>query len=422
MNWTNGAESMAKAWTEAQNTMWKNWYDWVQTAPATPRFDQGLVDQWQKLANQGLEAWLANAEPTAKGVAQRLFASQEALMRFLKFASEAWQAIAAKVESGEAWEKALAETMDQVREEFIHLPERMFKAGQDSNELWRLYLDQVQKLSQPWATSFQRASGHVEAATAGDGSALLELSHLYWDTYERTLGRIAESPSLGYTRELDEKIRNGFEAWQDFQQVSFEYHLLLAEAWVRVFEKLMHVLMALAEKGEAIHSLRELVDLWNTVADEVFIEAFRTEDYIRVQGRLVNAGMAYRLRQREIIEIFMQISDLPTRSEVDEAHYTIYRQGKEIKALKKTVAELTGSKQAYDAVRAEQEQTRQTIMALQADVKTLQKTVAELSGPAKPASPPGGGRRASGSGKSSTGRKRAARPTTTEADQTEQGG
>lgn len=36
--------------------------------------------------------------------------------------------------------------------------------------------------------------------------ALSELYNLYWDIYEKTFGSFLQSPSLGYTREFNNKL------------------------------------------------------------------------------------------------------------------------------------------------------------------------------------------------------------------------
>jgi class III poly(R)-hydroxyalkanoic acid synthase PhaE subunit len=377
--WNDQVETMTKAWAEVQEKMWENWYDLARTAPVPPLYTD-MADQWQKVAAQGLEAWTATAEPTAKNVAERLVASQKTFVDFLQFLADAWKAVAARVEAGEDWQNTLKVYTDQLRQEFFHAPEAMKRINQDLQELWGLYLDEWNKLAQPWVKSSQVGRGRLGQAITGDGSALIDLANLYWDAYERTFGRLVESPSLGYTRELNEKLLKGFDAWQDFRQASIEYQIILADTWVQAFEQFIKELAALAEKGQPVRSIRELVLLWNNSADPAFIEVFRSEKYIHIQGRLLNTAMHYRLHQREITELFLKISDIPTRTEVDEAHRNIYEQRKEIKALKKAVVETSAS------TRNELAEAQRSIEALQQEVKTLKEALAALT--PKPAPPP----------------------------------
>jgi polyhydroxyalkanoate synthesis regulator phasin len=49
--------------------------------------------------------------------------------------------------------------------------------------------------------------------------------------------------------------------------------------------------------------------------------------------------MTSRLYQQQLMEVFLKMYDLPTRSEVDEIHRSIYEMRKEIKSLKKALTE-----------------------------------------------------------------------------------
>ncbi|HTN70575.1 MAG TPA: poly(R)-hydroxyalkanoic acid synthase subunit PhaE [Methylomirabilota bacterium] len=340
--WTEQMDSMAKAWTEAQKTIWGKWFEFMRNSPAAPP-QQKMAAEWSKLTQEGIEAWTANAGTTAKAAAQRLFASQETWMRSLEVALQAWSAIAPKIESGEDWQSALARYGEELRQRLTQSPEKLFKSAQDSGELWRLYMEEFQKLAQPWVTNWQQAGTHLGAAVAGDGSALMELSRLYWDSMERSVGRLFQSPGLGSTRELNDKFAKGFEAWQELREAGVAYQLMLADAGTRVLEESLKEMISMAGRGETIQDIRQWVLPLDKVADPVLTAFFASDDFVRVQGRLLNASMAYWIRQREIIEQFLKIADIPTRTEVDELHQTLYAQRKEIKALKKTLAECTAT-------------------------------------------------------------------------------
>jgi poly[(R)-3-hydroxyalkanoate] polymerase subunit PhaE len=216
----------------------------------------------------------------------------------------------------------------------------MQKAFQDSSELWRLYCEQWKGFVQPWAEPLRRAPWHFGQASTGNGSALIEFANLYWDAYEGTFGRLLESPSLGHTREMNEDLLRGFDAWLDYRRASFEYQVTPGGAWIDAFEEIMRRLVAQAEKGETVPGVRKLLFLWVDVVDHTFMEVFRSEEYILIQGQLVNAATTYRLREREIADAFLKASHLPSRSELDEGYRRIYELRKEVKELRKAVQEI----------------------------------------------------------------------------------
>jgi poly[(R)-3-hydroxyalkanoate] polymerase subunit PhaE len=336
--WTDQLESVVKAWTDAQKTVWEKWFELAKEAPAAAQ-PGSAAQQWGKLTHDAFEAWISSDALTAKGTAERLIASQEAWRRSLDLATEAWKAIAAKMESGEDWHSAVTRYVEGLRDELIHSPERLLHSTEKLSELWRLYVAEFLKLAQPWVASWQKAETHFPAAASGNRSALVELSRLYWDSFDQTFGRLIQSPGLGSTRELNDKFAKIFAAWQEWREASTEYYVIMAEAATRVLERALQEIGSIAERGETIQSLRQWAQPFEKVADPVLTEIFASDKFVRAQARVLNAAMACWLCRREIVEEFLKFGDMPTRSEVDEIHQALYEQRKEIKALKKVLTE-----------------------------------------------------------------------------------
>jgi class III poly(R)-hydroxyalkanoic acid synthase PhaE subunit len=335
--WSDQLENVVRAWTDAQKTVWEKWFELAKEAPAAAQ--PGSAAQWGKLTHDAFEAWISSDALTAKEAAERLIASQEACRRSLDLATEAWKAIAAKMESGEDWQSAVTRYIEGLRDELIHSPERLLHSTEKLSELWRLYIAEFLKLAQPWVASWQKAETHFHAAATGNRSALVELSGLYWDSFDQTFGRLIQSPGLGSTRELNDKFAKIFAAWQEWREASTEYYVIMAEAATRVLERALQEIGSIAERGETIQSLRQWAQPFEKVADPVLTEIFASDKFVQAQARVLNAAMAYWLCRREIVEEFLKFGDMPTRSEVDEIHQTLYEQRKEIKALKKVLAE-----------------------------------------------------------------------------------
>lgn len=357
MHWTEQTETMINGLADTQKQMWKNWFDVMPGVPSPTSLYWGVINQGCESAAQGLKTWTAESEQVAKDLAQRLLTTQDNMLRFLELSLRAWKAMAPKTESGEDWQTALRNYTENVRQQLLQFPQEMQKAFQDTDELWRLYREQWKGLIQPWAESLRQAPWHFGQASTGNGSALMELPNLYWDAYQSTFGRLLESPSLGLTRELNADMLKGFDAWLDYRRASFEYQVTLGETWIHAFEEFMRQLVAQAEKGDTVPTVKKLLFLWIGVVDEVFTKVFRTEEYIRIQGRLVNTATAYRLREREIVDAFLKTSHLASRSELDEAYRRIYELRKDVKELKKAWKEIQAELSEAKAVKNEKRST-----------------------------------------------------------------
>jgi class III poly(R)-hydroxyalkanoic acid synthase PhaE subunit len=334
MFWNEQTEALTHAFTETQTKIWESWCELFRIVPGPMMPWCPGIDQWRELTSKGIQDWTAESDQVVKDVAQRLHVAQDTAMRFLELSLSAWKAMTPKVASGEDWQTTFADYSAQLREQLGRSPVGMATAVGDMAELWRLYMEEWQKLSQPWAESWRRASWHFGQAATGDGSALIKLTNLYWDAYERTFGRLMESPSLGHTRELNEQLLKGFDAWLDFRRASFEYQVVMSETWCRSFERFIGRIVSLTEAGKPVEDLRQLLFLWLDVVDENFLTVFRSEAYIRMQGQLMNTAMTYRIHERDIVEAFLKISHVPSRSELDEAYRRIYELRKEVKELR----------------------------------------------------------------------------------------
>jgi class III poly(R)-hydroxyalkanoic acid synthase PhaE subunit len=345
MDWNEQADSMMQSWAQAQKDLWDSWAQML-TQTQDSKFQPGQIfSQWQEAARQYMDAWTGEAAGIAQATAAQFLGAQELLLRFTDFSTRMWQAVAPKIEAGEDWQAALEKSIQETSQSWLQTPANVAGIADDVSELWQLYMRQWESFGKPWEMIARQAPQLYSKAAAGDRSAMQTLGEEVHDAYQRTLGRLVASPNLGMTRDLTRKLQEGFDAWMVWHMAYAEYNAVLSKLWDAAFQKFTQDLLAKAEANEKITSVRELTLLWTRGAEQVFTENFRSEEYVLAQGKVLNASMEYRLHEREIIEEFLKTYDLPTRSELDEAHRRIYELRREVKSLKKSVAQLTANAQ-----------------------------------------------------------------------------
>jgi len=343
MTWAQQAQSMMDIWTETQKTMWQSWYDAVQSASTSAMMNPSIAEEWRKLAEQGMGMWTTGSEPMFKNMSSQFLASQGAMMRLLQTTTSAWQSMAPKLDAGENWQEVVKNYSEMMRQQLMPNTAGMQQATKDTLSLWRMYLEQLQNVAQPWSGILQQAPGFMGGVAGGKGSSdLIELTRMAWNAYDKTLGSLKLSPSFGFTRELEEKMAKAFDTWQEMTEASNEYQILMAEAWSGVFEQVMLEMKKRADEGKPIASLRDLMRLWTDSADRSFDQIFRTDNYSEVQARFVNATMTYRLHEQAVVEEMMKATYVPTRSEMDEAHRNIYQLRREVRALNASASTARG--------------------------------------------------------------------------------
>jgi class III poly(R)-hydroxyalkanoic acid synthase PhaE subunit len=349
MNWNEQAQLMAKSWTEIQKKLWEGWIDAGAqhgASGASAGVWTDWITQWQKMAQQALEAWSAGAEGVPKDAARRLFAGEETFFRFVELSLEAFKSLAPKIEAGEDWADLLRQHIDQLKE---GMTQKSFPwlsgdfaaaATRDVPELWKLFGAQMKDLTTPWFESLREARGNIGEAMSGDRRAFVKTFNVFMDTFEGTAGKFASAPALGFTREFQEKLAKAFEAWMDVRRAEVDFATESANIGFKALESLLRELVQKGERGEKITNLRQLFDLWVSTADKTFFQAASTEGFAEIQGRLVNAAMRQRIREREATEVFLRNMHVPTRKEIDDAYRHMYDLRREVKALRKELNRL----------------------------------------------------------------------------------
>ena len=391
MQWDKQTEATLNGWFSAPQKAWEHWWDVVAgstqnghgkpEAPSVVDYWNGVTNQWLAYMQKNMEAFSPMLAESARTAMEQFTMGQGHTSHLLKMATDAWQTIMTSAGSPEEWQPALEQYMAQLRTQLTSGADAG-KLYQNSAELWQLYSAEMQKFTEPWLAMWMQwpqqlgMMAQARGAGATGDNPLLAMANLYWDTYHQTLGRLVNMPSLGLMRELNEKINRGFAIWQENQQISFEYQVLLGDAFLNAFEAFMQRLLEMAKAGNTIESQTKLLELWVEVADEQYLEVFHSERYAKTQSNYVNSSMALKRHQRELIEVLLRMNDLPTRTDLDEAHHNIFLLRKEVKALKKSVHDLAESAAATEpaetAAETKAKQSAKTAKAVATKAKAKQ--------------------------------------------------
>ena len=255
----------------------------------------------------------------AQDVAEKVMRSQQHAMHMMTAMSAAFNEMAKRGFAGPDGVRAYTESMlkgfptmgsDRPAEESI---KRM-------TEWWRAGGDLFSKTASPFAQ-------HVQESFKTDTFGA--------DGFMGGFTGFMNSPGFGLTREHQAKSAAAFEAWLEYLQRELEYRRLLSQAWTESFASMMETVGRKAASGEAPATARETLDLWVKVADTKFLAVFKTREFSLAQSALVNATMTLKQRSRAVMEQALSASDLPTKTEVEEAHRMIYLLRKELKAIKR---------------------------------------------------------------------------------------
>ncbi len=331
MDWAKQQRSMLQLWMDVQQEMWQTW-----TGQQPNQAYKAMLDMW----TQSLDQWMQAADPMAQTLGQQMLSGQHTMLNLFEMATASWQHIGQAMQNGDDWPTALNQEMARVRAQAMLAATDTVKSMTQLQQFWQDSMGQWGQFSAPWVDAMQKQQHMMPDAMRGDRDAMLDMTGLSWDAYRQTFGELLQAPGVGYTREFDEKMRRAAAAGMDVQESVYEYQVIIVDGWLKAYERMLNEMREMAEQGQNFESLRDFLKHYSVTGDNVLKDVFRTDKYVQAQGKMINAIMAYRLRQRDLNEEMLEYLDMPTRGEVDEAHRRIYELRKEMKALRKELADL----------------------------------------------------------------------------------
>lgn len=311
-----------------------------------------MARQWQQALMGSLGAWTDESEPVVQATIERMTSSQSALMELARLAIDAWQQISAQATDGNDLSEVIEEQAEDLDEEVRHVISAWSTATRDVQALWQQYAEHLQGAGLPFDVLL-RMPGMMQGPAPGERETPLRT--LFDQMYktveaEHIMERLLDTPGLGLSREFNEKVQRGFKAFQAYQRAAVRYQSIVASIWAQALQRFLYQVGERVKAGDDLDGLRDLTTIWTKAADEVFITAFRSDDYIDAQGDLLSAAMRFRTQRRAILEEYQEALDQPTRSELDEVYELLYRLRKENKALRR---DLDALRDAVNTLRAD---------------------------------------------------------------------
>ncbi len=371
------AASMMQALINAQQRWMRQTVATMQAGGAAPPAFAEAAKQWQRIATDSVGTWSEKSEPIVRATLQRMVDSQAAMMQLFEGAVNAWRRIGEQTAEGKDLPHAIEESVEGVTEQVRRLVGTWSTATRDVQALWQRYAEDLQNAGVPFGV-MMRVPGVMQersgAADEEEGETPLrtmfdQMFKLY--EYENIVERLLDTPGLGLSREFNEKVQQGFRAFQAYQRAAVRYQSIVASIWTQALQRFAYTLGERVQQGEAVADLRDLSTLWTHVADDVFVTAFRSDDYVEAQSEMLSAAMEFRVRRRALLEEYQRAIDQPTRTELDEVHELLYRLRKENKEIAR-VLKAQRQQRGSDAARERDvEALQQHVRALTEEARTL---------------------------------------------------
>jgi len=356
-----------RRWQEMQAGMFKEWMGaWGRMAGAPQgggeeSASNTLPDamdyyrQWTGYLQEMMEKFAVPTQGIGPDTYMKMFQASDVYSQLYAMWMQMFDAYRKAVgEGGEYDFDAVSKVLEKWAEEYRDIVQKVFAPALPEQLQWiaEIYDGEIPLLTAglmthlwaPWYEYSRRIADSGMRMEKPSVEAATEMYEGWRKAYEESFGRLLRAPAMGYYREAAEKLRHAVDSITEFNIVLTEFYAALQGAGAQSFQKLQERLAAMQaeEKAEPI-SFRELYRLWWETSEELYIELFRTEEFSKLQGGLVDKGMQFRRDFQAYVEEATKELPFPNRSEMDHLYKTVDRLKREVRSLKKELGELKGA-------------------------------------------------------------------------------
>jgi class III poly(R)-hydroxyalkanoic acid synthase PhaE subunit len=294
---------------------------------------------WQKVAQDALSTG-ADVD-VVKDTLHKTFGSSNVFHKLY----EIWQPLLKAIQSKTLNQDAFKDLMDPLK--IKEMVDKLFNFDTDALAQLQKQMTQfsaqlasnTEHFGKPWAEAAMQNLQSFPQFAEGHPEALMKMFHTLFNAFDSTVGRSLHVPAVGKDREKLELMSRCMDDMSVYAAKNAEYQHRMYITALEAMEKVMAELAQKVETGEAIERFDEFMDLWVAVHEKTYYTLFQTEEFSRLKGDLLEAGLNARKHYFKLME--MHLFDLPIalRSEMDDLYKTIYELRKKVKKMETQMKE-----------------------------------------------------------------------------------
>lgn len=128
---------------------------------------------------------------------------------------------------------------------------------------------------------------------------------------------LTDLPPLGLNRESEIRWRELFAAYTEQADAAFTLNRQLAAIFMTALKRFQKEVTENNSDAAEITSLRELYDLWVSIAESAYAEKVMTAEYSQAFGNCINSSARARKAWQVLADEAKQAMNLPNRQEID---------------------------------------------------------------------------------------------------------
>ena len=147
--------------------------------------------------------------------------------------------------------------------------------------------------------------------------------------------RMTEGPRLADAGVLERGMAELMELYVRFQTAAHTYEGVVRGAWTEANRRFANDISERVRAGETLRPGQEALRRWMDIANDTLTESQRSSEFLAAQRDLLRAGMDFLLAERAFFEKLVEPVGLPTRTEIDEVHRSVWELKRRVRTLER---------------------------------------------------------------------------------------
>jgi len=346
------------AWVKSQGKIVENWMENAQKLPnmfwSKEIFNSGKVDPpgdgfvslYTSWVNEMVTA-LTNMQGTntevIKETLSKVTGSSNVYVKFYEMWLPISRAVQEKVLDANAYKELIdpAKYKEVVDKIFGFSPDAVTEFIGQASKISESLGFSAKEFGVPWAEAMQKNIKMAPELVEGRAETFLNVFHNLFSAFDNTIGKVFHIPAVGKDREKVELMMRGLDDLAVFLAGNTEFQHMIYATAVKSMDKVLEAITDKIKKGEEIKAFDEFFDLWIDVNEREFYELFRTEEFSKMQGRLLESSLRVRKNFHKLMELYLFDFPVALRSEMDDLYKTVYDLKKKVRNLEKQLNDVT---------------------------------------------------------------------------------
>jgi polyhydroxyalkanoate synthase subunit PhaE len=162
-----------------------------------------------------------------------------------------------------------------------------------------------------------------------------ELLKSWMQVYEKEIRQFLNIPQLGLTRYYQERAGEVLDKFNLFQGRITEFFCFLSQPMEKSLTTMQERLQELKKKGSLSDDPRDYYQMWIKTLEGDYMVLFKSTEYIEALKETLDAVMEFNLARQKFLHGFLQLSSVPTYTEIDDLSKELYQLKKQLKDLTK---------------------------------------------------------------------------------------